>query len=106
MLKRIAVVAVLALLAVVAGADDDQPKPQDFCFAVLGFEGDGGPIFVIADEKIYKETGELVGPPASLVPAGFIRHPESDETFEYRGTIASGRAALEAAGFKECPEII
>lgn len=106
MLKRVAALAVVALFAVVAGADDDKVKPQDFCFALLGFEGDGGPVFVIADEKIYKETGELVGPPSSIVPAGFIRHPESDETFEYRGTIAAGRAALEEAGFKECPEII
>lgn len=103
MLKRIAA-AVLLLFAFAAPADNI--KPNDFCFAVLGFEGDGGPLFVIADEKIYKETGQLVGPPPSIVPAGFRVNPESDVTFEFRGPIAPGREALLEAGFKECPEII
>lgn len=72
----------------------------------MGFEGDGGPIFIIADEKEFKETGSYAGPPSSIVPNRFVVSPYSDVTFEYQGTIAAGRAELEAAGFKECPEIV
>jgi opacity protein-like surface antigen len=106
MFQRLLAVAVLIVLAMAATTAADQVKPNDYCYGVMGFEGDGGPIFIIADEKEFKESGAYVGPPASLVPAGFIVNPESDVTFEYRGTIAAGRAALEAAGFKECPEIM
>jgi len=94
----------LFLLAAVAVAAD-QLKPNDYCFAVMGFEGDGGPIFIIADEQAYRKEGVLVGPPPSIVPSGFVVSPYSDVTFEYRGPIAPGRAALLEAGFKECPEI-
>ena len=104
MIKHVVMALTLALLAIPAGAD--QIKPNDFCFGVMGFEGDGGPIFIIADEKQFKHNGVYAGPPLELVPAGFIVSPYSDVTFEYRGTIAAGRAALEAAGFKECPEIV
>jgi hypothetical protein len=103
-MKRIRIVLVLTLLAFSATAD--QLKPNDYCFGVMGFEGDGGPIFIIADEKAFKHDGVYVGPPLELVPAGFIVNPESDVTFEYRGSISAGRAALEAAGFRECPEIV
>jgi hypothetical protein len=105
MLKRAAVLAIVLVLLCAALVSADQLKPNDYCFAVLGFEGDGGPIFVIADEKVFRKTGELVGPPASIVPPGFIVSPYSDVTFEYRGTIVGGRNALTEAGFKECQEI-
>lgn len=104
MFKRVLVLALVLLLALSAAAD--QLKPNDYCFGVMGFEGDGGPIFIIADEKAFKHNGAYVGPPLELVPAGFIVNPESDVTFEYRGSIAAGRAALEEVGFKECPEIV
>lgn len=103
MFKRILLLTLL-LFAISTGAD--QLKSNDYCFGVMGFEGDGGPIFIIADEKEFKHNGAYVGPPPALVPTGFIQNPESDVTFEYRGTIAAGRAALLAAGFKECPEIV
>lgn len=108
MKHRLAVHAALAAVVLLAAASlavADQIKPNDFCFALLGFEGDGGPVFIIADEKEFRKTGTLVGPPPEIVPAGFIVNPESDVTFEYRGTIANGRAALLDAKFKECPEI-
>lgn len=105
MLSVLAVAAALLLAAAVPAAAD-QLKPNDYCFGVMGFEGDGGPIFIIADEKEFKESGTYVGPPPSIVPAGFIVSPYSDVTFEYRGTIPNGRLALEEAGFKECPEIV
>ena|SRR5687767_8427381 len=110
MFKRLRVFSLaitVALLVAYAGSSGgDQVKPNDFCFGVMGFEGDGGPIFIIADEKEFKKTGSYVGPPLSIVPEGFVVNPESDVTFEYQGTIAAGRAALNAAGFKECPEIV
>lgn len=110
MSKRLRILVLAAMSVVVlapaAAALADQIKPNDFCFGVMGFEGDGGPIFIIADEKTFRKTGTYVGPPPSIVPNGFVVHPESDVTFEYQGPIASGRAALEAAGFKECPEIV
>lgn len=96
--------ALLIAYAVPSGAD--QAKPNDFCFGVMGFEGDGGPVFIIADEKEFEKTGSYVGPPLSIVPNGFVVSPYSDVTFEYQGTIAAGRAELLAAGFKECPEIV
>lgn len=100
------VVAVALLLPFAVSAEADQLKPNDYCFGVMGFEGDGGPIFIIADEKEFKETGAYVGPPLNIVPANFVVSPYSDVTFEYQGPIAAGRAELEAAGFKECPEIV
>lgn len=104
-LRRFVLAAVSVTVLASAAAMADQLKPNDFCFAVMGFEGDGGPVFIIANEKEFKESGAYVGPPLSIVPDGFVVHPESDVTFEYQGSIAAGRAALEAAGFKECPEI-
>ena len=109
MFKRLRVLSlatVMVLFVAYAGSSvGDEAKSKDFCFAVMGFEGDGGPVFIIADEKEFKETGSYVGPPRSLVPRNFVVSPDSDVTFEYQGTIAAGRAELEAAGFKECPEI-
>ena len=104
MLKRILLGLALASVVLVAGAD--QIKPNDYCFGVMGFEGDGGPTFIIADEKEFRHHGVYAGPPPERVPAGFVVNPYSDVTFEYQGTIAAGRAALDAAGFKECPEIV
>jgi hypothetical protein len=105
-LRLLSLATAMVLLVAYAGSSGgDQVKPNDFCFAVMGFEGDGGPVFIIADEKAFKETGSYVGPPPSIVPGGFVVSPYSDVTFEYQGTIAAGRAELEAAGFKECPEI-
>lgn len=98
-------VILLFLLLGAVAALADQVKPNDYCFAVLGFEGDGGPIFIIAEEKTFKDEGVLVGPPPSIVPGGFVVSPDSDVTFEFRGPIAPGRDALLEAGFKECPEI-
>jgi hypothetical protein len=95
----------LFLLLGAVAALADQVKPNDYCFAVLGFEGDGGPIFIIAEEKTFKDEGVLVGPPLAIVPGGFVVSPDSDVTFEFRGPIAPGREALLEAGFKECPEI-
>lgn len=104
MVKRFLVVLAFVSMAVVTGGD--QIKPNDYCFGVMGFEGDGGPTFIIADEKAYKHDGAYAGPPPELVPAGFLVNPYSDVTFEYQGTIAAGRVALLDAGFKECPEIV
>lgn len=104
MFKRVLFALALVSMVFVAGAD--QIKPNDYCFGVMGFEGDGGPIFIIADEKEFKHNGVYAGPPPELVPAGFLVNPYSDVTFEYQGTISAGRASLIAAGFKECPEIV
>jgi len=104
MVKRTLILVAVMLFAI--SINGDQAKPNDYCFGVMGFEGDGGPIFIIADEKEFKESGAYVGPPDELVPPRFVRSPYSDVTFEYQGTIAAGVAELEAAGFKECPEIV
>lgn len=109
MRNRFRIVLIVAALLLALPAPHgiaDNLKPNDYCFAVLGFEGDGGPIFVIADEKEFRKNGAYVGPPPSIVPAGFVVSPYSDVTFEYQGPIAPGRAALLEAGFKECPDII
>ncbi|HEX8411702.1 MAG TPA: hypothetical protein VF883_22835 [Thermoanaerobaculia bacterium] len=109
MFKRLRVFSVATTIALLMAyspaSSGDQLKPNDFCFAVMGFEGDGGPVFIIANEKEFKESGAYVGPPLDIVPSGFVVSPYSDVTFEYQGTIAAGIAELEAAGFKECPEI-
>ena len=56
MWRLLAVAAVAAALAPVSGiAAAAELEPKDHCFALLGFEGDGGPVFVIVEEKPAKD---------------------------------------------------
>jgi hypothetical protein len=103
--KLIGLLLALVLLSA-APALADQVKPNDYCYAVLGYESDGGPWFVIADEKRLDREGVLVGPPLDLVPPNFVPVPSADPTYEYRGTIPAGENALNEAGFKGCSKPI
>lgn len=101
-------IGLLGSFAFTTAKDDEKAKPADFIFTYCpSYSADFGvPVFVISDEKLFKESGAIsdTAPPAEITltlnSLGFYETMESVYEF-HGGTAEQGAEILKQAGFKE-----